>query len=176
MMSSLSASKPDEEGPKTRRQERPAAPSPAAVSSIERAIRVALPSSNGWARSTSGQAHSRPWRSSSSPTSAGESTTIGWVAEQSSWSRPGRVSSLLRAPPPIVSAASITVTRSPARARVAAQARPFGPAPTTIASLMGWRHSWTGNGRPSSQGCCAIMSATRTWPSSTSPVAASKIR
>ena len=36
MMSSLSASKPDEEGPKTRRQERPAAPSPAAVSSIER--------------------------------------------------------------------------------------------------------------------------------------------
>ncbi len=46
------------------------------------------------------------------------------------------VSSLVRAPPPIVSAASITVTRTPLLARVAAQARPFGPAPTTIASLM----------------------------------------
>ena len=70
-------------------------------------------------------------------------------------------------------------SRSPGRpawARVAAQARPFGPAPTTIASLIGRRHSWTGNGRPSSQGCWVIMSATRTWPSSISPVAASKIR
>ena len=53
----------------------------------------ALPSSSGWARSTSGQAHSSPWRSRPSGSSAGEPTTIGWIAEQSSWTRPGSVSS-----------------------------------------------------------------------------------
>ena len=66
---------------------------------------------------------------------------------------PGRVSSLVRAPPPIVSAASITVTATPRVARVAAQASPLGPAPTTIASLMRAAVATlpavrTGNGRP----------------------------
>src|SRR5262249_20670575 len=120
----------------TRFQERPAAPSPAAVSSIERSIAAAVPSSNGWARSTSGQAHSRPWRSSPRPGKAGGSTTSGWVAEQSSRIRPGSVSSPLLAPPPISAAASITVTSTAALVSVAAQAGRFGPAPTTTASLM----------------------------------------
>ena len=132
-MSSDRASNRAAGGPKARFHEPPASPRPAAVSSTERTIVAAVPSSNGWARSTSGQAHSSPWRSRSRPLSAGESTTRGWVAEQSSWTRPGRVSSLLLAPPPIVVAASRTVTPTPARASVAAQARPFGPAPTTIA-------------------------------------------
>ncbi len=50
----------------------PSAPSPAAVSSIERTITPALPSSSGCARSTSGQHHSSPWRSRSSESRNGE--------------------------------------------------------------------------------------------------------
>src|SRR5438132_1695642 len=54
--------------------------------------------------------------------------------EQTSCTNPGRVSSAERTPPPITSDASITCTDRPARARVMAAARPFGPAPTTTAS------------------------------------------
>src|SRR6478672_970131 len=46
------------------------------------------------------------------------------------------IASLLRVPPPISSAASRTVTWRPALARATPAARPFGPAPTTIALLM----------------------------------------
>src|SRR5579872_3808908 len=56
------------------------------------------------------------------------------MAEQTSWTKPGRVSSIEREPPPMVSLASYTRTERPARAIVMAAARPFGPAPTTIAS------------------------------------------
>jgi len=48
--------------------------------------------------------------------------------------KPGRVSSAERLPPPIVSAPSMTLTATPASARVIAAASPFGPEPTTIAS------------------------------------------
>src|SRR3954468_16014204 len=56
------------------------------------------------------------------------------MAEQMSCTKPGKVSSAERLPPPIVSRASTTSTERPARASVIAAARPFGPAPTTIAS------------------------------------------
>src|SRR5262249_22620258 len=72
----------------------------------------------------------------------GEATPIGWIAEQSSCVSPGTVSSLLRAPPPMRSAASSTVTVTPARARVTAPARPLGPEPTTTAPVMVYRASW----------------------------------
>jgi hypothetical protein len=56
------------------------------------------------------------------------------MAEQMSWVKPGRVSSADRQPPPMVSAASKTMTLRPVRAISIAAARPFGPEPTTIAS------------------------------------------
>ena len=59
---------------------------------------------------------------------------IGCTAEQMSCTKPGRVSSPDRVPPPMVGAASTTSTRHPARPRVAAAVSPFGPAPTTTAS------------------------------------------
>ena len=68
-----------------------------------------------------------------SPARNCEPTAIGWIAEQWSCSRPGMIASLVRVPPPISSAASRTVTWRPALARATAAARPFGPAPTTIA-------------------------------------------
>jgi len=46
------------------------------------------------------------------------------------------MASLVRVPPPISSAASSTVTESPALARVSAAASPLGPLPTTVAVLM----------------------------------------
>src|ERR1700692_3793123 len=58
------------------------------------------------------------------------------MAEQWSCNRPGMIASPVRVPPPMSSAASSTVTSTPAFARVIAAARPFGPAPTTIALLM----------------------------------------
>ena len=152
---------------------RPAGPRPAAVASIERCIATARPPPSGCARSTSGQAHSRPWRSRPSSRKAGEETPIGCEAEQSSCSRPGRVSSLLRVPPPIVGAASITVTLTPRRGqhRSGDEAVRPGPDDDRLAHT-----GWTGKGRPSSQGWRSIMSATFTQPSSTRPEAASKMR
>ncbi len=64
-------------------------------------------------------------------------SAIGCTAEQTSWWKPGSVSSAVRAPPPIVSFRSTTSTDRPARASVTAAASPFGPAPTTTASTMG---------------------------------------
>ncbi len=81
-MSSFNASKLAEDDPKIRRHAFPSSPSPAAVSSIDCTITPAVPSSSGWARSTSGQAHSSPWRSSSSEFRNGDPTAIGWTAEQ----------------------------------------------------------------------------------------------
>ena len=59
---------------------------------------------------------------------------VACIAEQTSWTYPGRVSSAERAPPPIVSLASSTVTSQPRRARVMAAAKPLGPEPTTTPS------------------------------------------
>ena len=57
----------------------------------------------------------------------GEASASGWIAEQTSWRKPGSVSSAVRVPPPIVAAASSTSTERPAWASAIAAARPFGP-------------------------------------------------
>ena len=64
----------------------------------------------------------------------GETAASGWMAEQTSWWKPGSVSSAVRAPPPMVSAPSSTSTERPASAHVMAAASPLGPAPTTTTS------------------------------------------
>ena len=66
----------------------------------------------------------------------------GAPSEQTSWRNPGRVSSLVRHPPPGVLAPSMTWTDRPARANVMAAASPLGPDPTTTASnsvTIDWR-------------------------------------
>ena len=70
------------------------------------------------------------WRSAKN----GEIRPKTWIELQTSWTKPGSVSSAERDPPPGSSAASRTVTRRPARASVIAAASPFGPEPTTTAS------------------------------------------
>ncbi|GAQ67540.1 hypothetical protein SsS58_07996 [Streptomyces scabiei] len=136
MRSSASASKPSASGPNTRRHRRPSAPpSPSAVSWTDRRSTPASPESSGCAQSMSGRRQVRPWRPRSRLRRNGEPTAIGWVAEQWSCRSPG-VSSLVRVPPPMVPAASRTVTSTPSRARYTAAARPFGPLPTTTAVVM----------------------------------------
>src|SRR5205814_6811935 len=76
----------------------------------------------------------RPNRSSGSVLKNGEPAASGWTAEQTSCTKPCRVSSAERAPPPMVALASSTHTEHPACASVIAAARPFGPDPTTTAS------------------------------------------
>ena len=83
-----------------------------------------------------GSIHSSPCPASGSVRKSGEATANGWIAEQTSWTKPGRVSGAERAPPPIVSSASKTTTLQPACASTMAAARPFGPDPTTIASSL----------------------------------------
>ena len=62
-------------------------------------------------------------------------SAIGCTAEHTSCSTPGCTTSAVRVPPPIVSAASNTVTGTPARASVTAAASPLGPAPITAAGF-----------------------------------------
>src|SRR5215472_8756684 len=57
--------------------------------------------------------------------------------------KPGRVSSAERTPPPAVSAPSSSSTDQPACANLIAAARPLGPEPTTMASVLG-RSSFVG--------------------------------
>ena len=76
-MSSSSSPKCAEGEPNTRRHAAPSSPSPSAVSSIERTITPALPSSSGCARSISGHSHSSPCLSRSSDRRNGEPTAIG---------------------------------------------------------------------------------------------------
>src|SRR5699024_3365941 len=61
------------------------------------------------------------------------STASGWKPAQWSCTRPGRVASVERAPPPGTSEPSYTVTLIPALARVTAAANPLGPDPTILA-------------------------------------------
>ena len=64
---------------------------PSPSRSSERSITPALPSSSGCAKSTSGQRHSSPWRSSSSDCEERRARrAIGCTAEQWSCSRPGQ--------------------------------------------------------------------------------------
>src|SRR6185503_16448948 len=64
----------------------------------------------------------------------GELAAMGWMAEQTSCTKPGSVSSALRIPPPISALASSNSTESPACCRAMPAASPFGPLPTTTAS------------------------------------------
>ena len=90
--------------------------------------------SSGWAKATVGVSSRTPRAARSRSPKAGEASSSGCTAEQTSWRKPGSVSSAVRHPPPGSSAASTTSTDSPARASVRAATRPLGPAPTTIAS------------------------------------------
>src|SRR5438270_7999125 len=67
----------------------------------------------------------------------GDAAPRGWIAEHTSWMKPGSVRGAEREPPPIVSPASSTRTDLPARAISIAAASPLGPAPTTTASYAG---------------------------------------
>ena len=58
---------------------------------------------------------------------AGDVRANGSTAAQTSWRKPGSVSSAVRQPPPIVSAASCTVTCTPARARAHGSSEPVRP-------------------------------------------------
>src|SRR6266508_1646534 len=102
-------------------------PSPAAVSASVRSSTTASPSS-ACAAGAGGSIHS-----SSRPANAGELRASGSTAAQMSWRKPGSVSSAVRQPPPIESAASCPVTSRPASASLIAPASPFGPDPTTTA-------------------------------------------
>ena len=138
MMSSVSVVEARRAGRTPARQRRRPAPSPAAVS-VDRTVqhtgvavveRVrAVDLGPPPAQPVALQAEARAGRASR--------RAIGWKAEQWSCSRPGRIASLVRVPPPISSAASSTVTCD-ARAGPGptAAASPFGPLPTTIAVLM----------------------------------------
>src|SRR5919205_1169580 len=65
----------------------------------------------------------------------GEAAPAGYTEEKVSCRKPGSVSSSVLTAPPARSAASSTVTACPASARRMAAARPFGPAPITIAFM-----------------------------------------
>ena len=114
--------------PIQRRYEAASSPRPSAVSSIDRwrtargrrpeGGRAGVPGATTAARDARGGA------------ATGRATRAeGWMAEHTSCRKPGTVSSALRVPPPMVSAASRTTTERPASASVTAADSPFGPAP-----------------------------------------------
>src|SRR5581483_8629817 len=121
---------PSASEPTSRRYGAASRPSCDAVSSRLRVTSTASSSSNGCATHAGDSSHST---SRSSSLKQADERPSGWIAEQTSWRKPGSVSSSVRMPPPIVGSASWTRTSSPARARVIAAARPFGPDPTTTA-------------------------------------------
>src|SRR6266850_7154511 len=123
-------------GAKMSRQASPSVPRRAAVASTERSRTTALPSSNGCASGASGWTQRSPNSDRRIELKNGDAAAIGWNAEHTSWTKPGRVSAAERVPPPISSFASYTVTDRPERAIAIAAAKPFGPAPTTTASGM----------------------------------------
>ena len=84
-------------GPTSRRYAASSRPSAAAVASRSRSSRSPEPSSNGCAAGASGCTHST---SRSSSRKNGEPAPSGWIEEQTSWTKPGSVSSADRRPPP----------------------------------------------------------------------------
>jgi len=92
------------------RQRRPSRGSisarPAAVAMVERSRTTARPPSSGWATGASGWTSSTPWAARSIDRKKGEARVSGRIVEQTSCLNPGRVSSSVRVPPPIVPAAS----------------------------------------------------------------------
>ena len=87
-------------GAASRRHARPSGPRAEAVDSTDRSRTTAEPSGRGWAAGASGWIHSRPWCARGQRENAGDATPRGWIAEQTSWTNPGRVSSSERVPPP----------------------------------------------------------------------------
>ena len=128
--------------------------------------------------SISGQHHSSPWRSRSTERMNGEAVAIGWKAEQWSWRTPGTVSSDVRVPPPISSAASMHGHLQAAPRQLDRAGEPVGAGPDDpgVAHALITSTGNSGLADPSSQGSRSIMSATFTQPSSIWPVAASRIR
>ena len=94
-------------GSNSARQASPSRPRFAAVRSIERSSRTAVPSSSGCASGASGCTHSSPCAASGNCSKHGEHTAKGCTAEQISWTNPGSVNSADRAPPPIVCSAFV---------------------------------------------------------------------
>ena len=175
--------------PKSRRQAAPSSPSPA------RSRRSSAPSPRRCRRRADGRG--RPRASATrgrgprgrASCRNGEAAAIGWTAEQSSWRTPGTVSSLVRVPPPIVSAASSTVTSHPLARQRHRAGQPVGAGADDdrVAQMaFATRFSSPGFLTPgppvtstgksndsSSHGWRSTMSATATDPSSTRPLAAS---
>ena len=129
MMSSARSSKLADGHPNSPRQRDPSAPRPAAVwldGAVQHARRCRRRAGGrSRSRATASAARSAPGRGRSEN---GEPTAIGWIAEQWSCSRPGTISSLVRVPPPISSAASSTVTCDAGLARAIGGGQPVGPA------------------------------------------------
>src|SRR5438552_11845617 len=98
---------------------------------------AAVPSSKGCATIAGGSIHSTPYFESGIVRRKGDAAAVACTAEQTSCTKPGRVSSADLQPPPTVRSASKTVTFHPACASAIAAARPFGPEPITIASGCG---------------------------------------
>ena len=105
----------DSNGAISRRHAAPSAPSPAAVSSTERCrTRRAARQRMGERHVRVDPPHAREL-SSGSDRRAGRRPRAGWIAEQTSWRKPGSVSSAVRHPPPGVGPPPPgRATRSPA--------------------------------------------------------------
>ena len=178
--SSLSASKPGRGGRRGASRRGPAAPSPAAVASSERSIAAPPPPSSGWARSTSGQAHSRPWRSSPSAGErrradghrVGRGALVVDQAGQGQLGAAGAAADRLR---------GLDHRHRDAAAGEGRRAgEPVGAGADddrlAHAALAARRRGWTGKARRRARAGGRPCRATSTQPSSTRPSAASKIR
>ena len=121
-------------GPSSPAHAGPSRPSPSTVASSEWWRSTARSGRSRCAKATGGCTHSTPWRARSTDRKKGDPAASGTTVLHRSWRKPGSVSSLVRIPPPNVSAASMTCTDRPARASSIAAASPFGPEPTTTAS------------------------------------------
>ena len=115
-------------GAKSRRQRASSAPS-VGIAASRRALEQRRGSVVERMRERDAAARStrRPCSASGSVRKNGDATPSGWIAEQTSCTKPGSVSSAERAPPPTVSAASSTRTESPARASLDRRGQPVRP-------------------------------------------------
>ena len=121
------------------------------VSSTLPPTRDGRPPSSGWAKATRGVSSRTPRAARSRSRKAGEARSSGCTAEQTSWRKPGSVSSAVRHPPPGSSGRLVTSTASPARARVSAADEAVGPgSPTTTASGASHRFDHSASVSPSS--------------------------
>ena len=101
-------------GPTSLLQAVPSSPSRSAVASRLCSRPVASPPSSGCASGTSGSIHFNPCCCSGNDRKNGEAIASGKTAAPTSWWNPGNVSSCVRVLPPTSSAASKTVTCTPA--------------------------------------------------------------